>query len=223
MLDFLGTIATASLTVFIVSSLLICMEAPRNAKLILAGGHGLWVGIATASAAAGWTTMARPFPVMGVFVAAPLLAAVMATAWPAARQAMLSLPLSLLVGLNVGRVFAVLFLLLAADGRLSGPFPYSAAWGDIITGTVALPLLWLVRDSARHTATFHLWSAFGTLDLVAAVGLGLMSAEGSRLQVFPAPGSEAMQHLPWSFVPTVLVPLWLIIHAIIWAKLRRSR
>jgi len=223
MLDFLGTIATASLTVFIVSSLLICMEAPRNAKLILAGGHGLWVGIATAGAAAGWTTMARPFPVMGVFVAAPLLAAVMATAWPAARQVMLSLPLSLLVGLNVGRVFAVLFLLLAADGRLSGPFPYSAAWGDIITGTVALPLLWLVRDSARHTATFHLWNAFGTLDLVAAVGLGLMSAEGSRLQVFPAPGSEAMQHLPWSFVPTVLVPLWLIIHAIIWAKLRRSR
>jgi hypothetical protein len=30
-----------------------------------------------------------------------------------------------------------------------------------------------------------------------------------------------MQHLPWSFVPTVLVPLWLILHAIIWAQLRR--
>ena len=50
------------------------------------------------------------------------------------------MPLQLLVGLNIGRVFAVLFLLLAAEGRLSGPFPYSAAWGDIITGAFALPL-----------------------------------------------------------------------------------
>lgn len=48
-----------------------------------------------------------------------------------------------------------------------------------------------------------------------------MSAEGSRLQVYAAPGSEAMQHLPWSFVPTVLVPLWMIMHVIIWVKLRR--
>jgi hypothetical protein len=42
------------------------------------------------------------------------------------------------------------------------------------------------------------------------------------LQIFAGPGSEAMQHLPWSFVPTVLVPLWMILHAIIWVKLRRA-
>src|SRR5262245_28232992 len=29
--------------------------------------------------------------------------------------------------------------------------------------------------------------------------------------------------LPWPFVPTVLVPFWLILHAIIWAQLRRLR
>jgi hypothetical protein len=49
-----------------------------------------------------------------------------------------------------------------------------------------------------------------------------MSGEGSPLQVFhSAPGSAAMQQPPWSFVPTVLVPFWLILHAIIWAQLRR--
>ena len=46
------------------------------------------------------------------------------------------------------------------------------------------------------------------------------AAVGSRLQVFPGPGSEAMQHLPWSFVPTVLVPIYLILHAIVWVQLR---
>jgi hypothetical protein len=30
-----------------------------------------------------------------------------------------------------------------------------------------------------------------------------------------------MQQLPWSFVPTVLVPIYLILHAVIWARLRR--
>jgi hypothetical protein len=29
-----------------------------------------------------------------------------------------------------------------------------------------------------------------------------------------------MQHLPWSFVATVLVPLYLIMHAVIGAQLR---
>jgi hypothetical protein len=127
----------------------------------------------------------------------------------------------LIVGLNIGRVFAVLFLLLAAEGRLSGPFPHSAAWGDIITGAVALPLLWLARQPARHKAVLHAWNAFGMADLVAAIALGVTSAENSPLQIFAAPGSEAMQHLPWSFVPTVLVPLWMILHAIIFVQLRR--
>lgn len=222
MLDLLGTVATVALIVFLVSTLLVFMEASRTAKTWAAALLGLWIGLATAGSAAGWAAMPRPFPIMGVFLAVPLTAALLATAWPAARGALLSLPLRLLVGLNVGRVFAVLFLMLGADGRLSGPFPHSAGWGDIITGAVALPLLGLAREPARHRTILHLWNAFGFLDLVAAIALGVMSAQGSALQVYPAPGSEAMQQLPWSFVPTVLVPMWLILHVIIWVKLRRA-
>jgi hypothetical protein len=32
-----------------------------------------------------------------------------------------------------------------------------------------------------------------------------------------------MQHAPWSFVPSVLVPIWLILHAIIAVRLRRAK
>ncbi len=222
MLDFVGTIATAALMVFIVVALLLFADMSRRAKLILAGLLGLWIGLAAAASAAGWLAIPRPFPVMGLFVAAPLLAAAIAASQPAARRAMLSLPMSLMVGLNIGRVFAVLFLLLAAEGRLSGPFAYSAAWGDIITGAVALPLLWLAHDSGRHRTAIHFWNAFGMADLVAAIGLGVASATNSPLQIFrDGAGSEAMQHLPWSFVPSVLVPMWMVLHAIIWARLRQ--
>jgi hypothetical protein len=223
MLDFLGTIVAAALMVFVVTALLVFIDVPRTAKLVVAALIGLWIGLAAAAGAAGRLATSRPFPVIGIFVGAPLLAAAIAACWPAARQAMLSLPLSLMVGLNIGRVFAFLFLMLAAEGRLSGPFPYSAAWGDIITGVAALPLLWLARTPDRHTAVLHLWNAFGMLDLVLAIGFGVTSAANSPLQIFGAPGSQAMQYPPWSFVPTVLVPFWMILHAIIWVRLRRYR
>jgi hypothetical protein len=222
MLDFVGTIVTAGLTVFVVTALLVFMDISRSAKLTVAGLLGLWIGLAAAASAAGWLSIARPFPIMGIFVAAPLLAAALAAAWSAARQAMLSLPLPLMVGLNIGRVAGVLFLLLAAEGRLSGPFPYSAGWGDIIAGALALPILWLMQENDKHTTAIHLWNAFGMADLVVAIGLGVTSTANSPLGIFrDGAGSEAMQHLPWSFVPTVLVPLFMILHAIIWVRLHR--
>jgi hypothetical protein len=223
MLDFIGTVITAALMVIIVNALTIFMDVSRAAKIALAAVIGVWIGLAAAVAQAGWLPISRPFPVVGLFVMVPLVAAAFATAWPAAREAMLSIPMPVMVALNAARVFAVLFLMLAAEERLSGPFPYSAAWGDIITGAAAVPLLWLLKDGgARHATTIAVWNLFGAADLVLAIGFGVTSAEGSPLQLFAAPGSEAMQHAPWSFVPTVLVPIWLILHAIIAVGLRRA-
>jgi hypothetical protein len=224
MLDFIGMVITAALMVVIVNVLTIFLDVSRAARIALAAAIGVWIGVAAAVAQAGWLPISRPIPVVGLFVMVPLLAAALATAWPAARQAMLSLPMPVMIALNVARVFAVLFLLLAAEGRLSGPFPYSAAWGDIITGAAAVPLLWLLKDGGvRYVTTIAVWNLFGAADLVLAIAFGISSAEGSPLQLFPAPGSEAMQHAPWSFVPTVLVPIWLILHAIIAAGLRRAK
>jgi hypothetical protein len=224
MLDFIGMVITAAIMVLFVNVLTTFMEISRVAKLALAAVIGLWIGLAAAAAGAGWLPIARPVPVVGLFVVTPLLAAALATAWPAARKAMLSMPLSAMVAINIVRIFAVLFLMLAAEGRLSGPFPYSAAWGDIITGVAAVPVLWLLKDGvARHTTAIAAWNLFGTADLVLAIAFGITSSDGSPLQIFPGPGSDAMQHTPWSFVPTVLVPLWLILHAIIAVQLWRAK
>jgi hypothetical protein len=225
MLDFIGLIITTALMVLIVNTLITFIDASRAAKVTLAGVIGVWIGLAAAVADAGGLPISRPIPVVGLFVAVPLLAAAFATRWPHAREAMLSIPMSVMVALNVVRIFAVLFLALAAQRRLTGPFPYSAAWGDIITGVVAVPVLWLLKDDtgARHAPVIGAWNLFGTADLVLAIAFGITSAEGSPLQLFPGPGSEAMQHAPWSFVPTVLVPIWLVLHGIIAVQLRRAK
>jgi|SRR5215813_1124625 len=224
MLDFIGMVVTATLMVLVVNTLTTFMDVPRVAKVGLAGAFGVWIGLAAAAAGAGWLLISIPVPVVGLFVLVPLLAAAVATTWPAVRQAMLSIPMPVMVALNIVRVFAVLFLMLAAEGRLTGPFPYSAAWGDIITGVVAVPVLWLLKDGvARHAAAITAWNLFGAADLVLAIAFGITSTEGSPLQLFAGPGSAAMQHAPWSFVPTVLVPIWLILHGIIALQLRRAK
>ena len=64
------------------------------------------------------------------------------------------------------------------------------------------------------------WNAFGMLDLVFAILLGVISANGSPLQLVHAgAGSAAVQVLPWSLIPTVLVPMFLIVHGVIFAQL----
>ena len=223
MLDFIGTIATAALMVLVVNAVIIFMNIPRGAKVTLAGMIGVWIGLAAAAAATGMITIARPFPVIGIFVAFPLAAAAVAATFPAARAAMLSVPMPLMIWLNIGRILAVLFFLLASEGRLSGPFPFFAGWGDIITGVAAILVSRLaLAGEARHATAIAAWNLFGTADLVNAIFLGVTSAPGSPLQLFDAgAGSEAMQQLPWSFIPTVLVPFYLIMHGIVWAQLRQ--
>ncbi len=162
---------------------------------------------------------------LGLLFATPLLVVgLLAVAFQNVRSALMSIPMHVLIGLNAMRVLGVLFLLLAAVGRLSGPFPFSAGFGDIITGALAVPLVLMAARSTAPFAATTIWNLFGTLDLFAAVGLGITSAAGSPLQLIHAGvGSEAMQLLPFCLVPTVLVPFYLITHAIIAAQLATHR
>src|SRR5262249_27047736 len=123
MLDFIGTVVTATLMVFAVNAVIIFMATSRFAKLALALAIGVWIGLSAAAGAAGMIGISKPFPVVGIFVALPLLAAAIATSSPAARRAMLSVPMPLMIGLNIGRIFAGLFFLLAGWGPPSRPLP----------------------------------------------------------------------------------------------------
>ena len=221
MLDFVGTMGTSALMVLIVAALAVAFKASNTGKLTFAAFAGLWIGFAAASAQAGWVAIGWPFPLLGLYVAAPIVVGAIAAATPAGRAALLALPTRLLVGLNMGRILAVMFLLLARDGRLSGPFPFYAGWGDIITGVLAIPIV-LGGLDVKRPGLVMAWNLFGTADLVDAIFLGTMSQEGS-LQIFEMPGSTPMQHLPWSFIPTVLVPYFLFTHGVIAAQLLSRR
>ena len=181
MLDFLGTITVTMAIMLCVNAFITTISPNRTTWLWLAGAAGLWVGLNIAIGSAGQFADAgrRAVPMVGVMFATPLVATI-AAAWlsPAFRTALLGIPTTLLIGLNAARVFGGFFLLLAAVGRLDGPFPVSAGWGDVITGVLALPVAALVAQG-RGLQTAAWWNAFGALDLVAAIFLGVASSPGS--------------------------------------------
>jgi hypothetical protein len=228
MLDLVGAIVGMSAVAINLVAVTHALPGTLGRRLGLAAIAGAWVGLASGLGGAGKLAFSpeHPVPLIGVLFALPLLAVgVLALASHKVRAALMAVPMPLLIGVNSLRVLGVLFLLLAAGGRLSGPFPYSAGLGDIITGALAIPLaLSVARSGGVASPAVRRWNIFGTLDLVVAVGLGLTSAPGSPLQVIHAgAGSDAMQYLPYCLVPTVLVPFYLITHAVVAAQLGATR
>jgi hypothetical protein len=228
MLDIIGSIDGMTTIAIVLYAVTQALPWTLPQRLGLVAGAGAWVGLASARAAAGAlaVTPGQPVPVLGLLFAGPLLLA--GGAWatsPNFRTALLGIPTRLLIGLNSLRVLGVLFLILAVQGRLSGPFPILAGWGDIITGAVAVQLAVLAgRTPGPSARTVAAWNLFGAADLILATVLGIGSAGGGPLNLIHAGvGSAAMQHLPFSLVPTVLVPFYLISHFIIAAQLASRR
>lgn len=224
-LDFAGGTLLVAAIVFNAVAFLGALDIGRMARLGLAAAAGLWVGLQISLALAGAFTsaFATTSPLVGVMVAAPVIAAAVAALLSStAREAMLGVPTPLLVGLNAARIFGAFFLLLAADGRLGGPFPQSAGWGDVITGALAVPLAFYATRQSARPAVFW-WNVFGATDLIVAIVLGTLSFNGSFAQVIHAgAGSDAVAGMPWSLIPTVLVPFYLVTHGIVFAQLRHA-
>jgi hypothetical protein len=228
MLDLIGSIVGMSAIGINLVAFTQALPGTPARRLVLAASAGGWVGLATALAAAGKFAFSpeNTLPLLGILFALPLLlVGVFALRSEKTRAALLAVPMPVLIGLNSLRLLGVLFLLLAAAGRLGGPFPFSAGLGDIITGAIAIPLaLKVARSGQAPLRAVRRWNIFGALDLVVAVSLGVLSADGTPMQLIHAgAGSEAIQYLPYALIPTVLVPFYLITHGIVAAQLAAAR
>jgi hypothetical protein len=109
------------------------------------------------------------------------------------------------------------------NGRLSAPFAPSAGWGDILIGFLAIPLAIIAARKTINNTVIRLWNVLGALDLVIAITLEFLSSP-TPFRVFNAePGTLAMTQLPWAMIPTMLVPIFLLIHTVIAVKIRLNR
>ena len=228
MLDVIAGITFGAMFAADVTILVSLMDVRLKSKVRISTFAASWVAAVIAVAAMGGFRpgllgpIPTPVVAFGAFVVGSLVAWL---AWPAFRDALLSIPLAALVGINAFRIGGVFFLLLFADGRLPAPFAPSAGWGDIIIGMAAIPIAAIAASHRNVSPTIvTAWNAFGALDLVVAVTLAFISAPGTPYRVFTEePGTAVMTTVPWILAATFLVPLYLLTHFTIAARLRSSR
>jgi hypothetical protein len=216
----LGVICAADMTILI--SLAAIRPVVKFAAFIIAAAWTLLIfSIAALGGFASSATGPLPAPAIAFLIL--MFGGLLAWfAWPAFRDAMLSIPLAGLVGINAFRIGGICFLILHYRGRLAAPFATSAGWGDMIADLAAILLAGMAAWRGKlPKVLLAVWNAFGALDLIVAIILGVLSPPGTPFRVFTdAPGTVAMGTLAWVGVPTLLVPLYLMTHLTIAVRLR---
>ncbi|HTV93367.1 MAG TPA: hypothetical protein VMG98_11685 [Verrucomicrobiae bacterium] len=199
MLETFGIVTTGATLAAVLTATLGARPDALKHRTVLAGLAGAWIGLVAALTASGYV---KGLPVFGALFAVSLVAAPFVWRDVAPRT---------IVAINVLRVLGISFLLLAYAGQISGPFPYFAGIGDIITGLFALPTALRLSNKGIADPGVMTWNAFGLLDLVVAVALGVTTR--------PA----AIGTLPWSLIPLVLVPVFVTGHIVLFARATAMR
>jgi hypothetical protein len=122
---------------------------------------------------------------------------------------------SILVAVQTWRILGIAFLWGVSQGILPPAFGIPAGVGDILIGVTAIPFAYFLRKGYSWSKyALVVWSVLGIADLVNAVSLGLITA--------PEQGST-MRTFPWILIPTVGIPLALILHGITLYRLRNKQ
>lgn len=185
----------------------------------------------------GWAILARMLGIQGVYLAAAdrnapwILAGVLAPLlimaaglrlWRSAGRLAAAVPLPWLVGAQIYRIGGAVFVLLWGGGYLPWQFALPAGLGDIATGLWAIGVaVLLIRQSPGAERAAYRWSLFGIADLVLALLLGGLTSPGRAQLLALSHPNRFVTAYPLVMIPTFAVPLALLLHGLVLARLRR--
>jgi hypothetical protein len=127
----------------------------------------------------------------------------------------LDLPLPALIAVQTYRIGGVFFLVAWAQGALPAAFALPAGLGDVAIGLLAPFVAAAVSQrTPGHRFWATAWNVAGLADLVIALFLGVTHTD-SPLGIFAThPTTDALGRYPFSLIPTFLVPIAVILHAL---------
>jgi hypothetical protein len=221
--DLIGSIELTASAAIVIAALSIGFgsNAATRVRIVLSLSSWFVVVVILAATRALYYEHGLGSPGLGIAVALPIvtLCVVVARA-TSLREGFHRVPLWLLVGVHAVRLLGISFIILYAAGRLPAPFAPVAGWGDIFVGATAFPVAWLAyRQPTSARPILWIWNIIGLADLIAAVGLGVISSPGPARLIFAEPSSAIMTTLPWLLIPGFLVPLLIAVHIAIFIRL----
>jgi hypothetical protein len=191
---------------------------PHNFARILTGVVVAgWFMLALALSLAGVFDSRRQPPIaLGLAAILPVLIfAVTYLGFPRFRQHVLAADLRLLTLAQAWRIGGIVFVALYLLGMLPGIFALPAGLGDMTVGATAPVIAWMIHSKPRFPRrAFLRWTAFGMLDLVTAVTLGVLSSPSPIGILAGHTTTQVMGVFPMSLIPTFFVPLLFILHLI---------
>jgi hypothetical protein len=225
-IDLIGSVELTASAAIVIAALSIGFGSSATTRLRAAVGLSAWFALVVILAATRALYYERGLgaPGLGIAVALPIAVLCFVVARVTSlREGFRRVPLWLLVGVHTVRVLGISFIILYAAGRLPAPFAPVAGWGDIFVGATALPAAWLAyRRPALARPTVWIWTVIGLAELIAAIGLGVISSPGPQRLIFAEPSSAIMTTLPWLLIPGFLVPLLFAVHIGIFIRLAKE-
>jgi hypothetical protein len=122
-----------------------------------------------------------------------------------------------LVLLHVTRFVGIAFLVLYQRGELPYAFAVPGGIGDIVVATFALPLALAPLNPPTLRRALRIWNMVGLVDIV------LVVLTAVRLNLADPAQMRALTELPLSLLPTLLVPLLIATHVVIFVRLARDQ
>lgn len=183
----------------------------------------IWFFVALGFSVSGALAANRPTLLVAAAISGPvLLFATNTRLGRAAFGGLADLSLAALIAVQTSRVIGVVFVVAWTEGALPAGFALPAGLGDVAIGVAAPFVAAAVAAGKPFAGRLALaWNLLGLADLALAVALGVLHS-GSPLGVLATfPTSDAIVHYPLSLVPTVAVPLAIILHLEASRRLRR--
>ena len=178
-----------------------------------------WLWFGAAIAAGHFLVLQRmpPIAAQGITLGIAALVFVAYIRVSAVRTWVDSLDLRALILLHVTRFVGIYLLTLFQRGDLPRAFALPAGVTDIIVATMALPVALAPLDDHARRRAIVIWNVVGFV--------GILFATLSAAQINLAQPSDlrALRHLPLSLLPTLLTPLLLVTHLIIFTRTARPR
>jgi len=184
----------------------------------------------------GWFVIALSLAYSGVFrgtadraptiqyaILVPIVIGVACLWWSQTLSSILdSMPQQWLIGVQLYRALGIIFIILLSVGLLPPQFALPAGWGDITVGLLA-PIIGLAYARGRNGSAFAAWAwnIFGLLDLLIAVGTGVLTSPSPFQTLSLEAPNELISAFPLVMVPAFAVPLSVLLHVASLVKLAR--
>ena len=126
-----------------------------------------------------------------------------------------AMPMHWLIAIQTYRIVGVAFFFLWAQGVLPAAFAFPAGIGDILVGLSAPIVAYLYYRKKPYANKLAIWwNILGIVDLIIALGTGILGFP-RPIQTLPvSPSTEAMSLYPLALVSLFSVPLALLLHAL---------